>query len=93
MLPIYIYIYIYIYEISSLKVKQRKSDMRFGAWNVKSLYMAGSHTAAAREFGRYKLDLVGVQEVRWDNGGTVRTGNYIFFQWKRSSRSGMWGMD
>jgi hypothetical protein len=24
--------------------------------------------AAARELARYKLDLVGVQEVRWDNG-------------------------
>ena len=55
--------------------------------------MAGSLTAAARELVRYKLDLVGVQEVRWDEGGTVRAGDYIFFLWKRSSGSGMWGMD
>ena len=34
---------------------------------------------AARELGRYKLDVVGVQEVRWDKGGTVRTGDYDFF--------------
>ena len=27
--------------------------------------------AAARELARYKLDLVGVQEVRWDEGGTL----------------------
>jgi hypothetical protein len=33
----------------------------------------------ARELGRYKLDLVGVQEVRWDKGGTVRAGDYTFF--------------
>jgi hypothetical protein len=26
----------------------------------------------ARELARYKLDLVGVKEVRWDKGGTVR---------------------
>jgi hypothetical protein len=38
--------------------------MRFGMWNVKSLYRAGSITAAARELEGYKLDLVGVQEVR-----------------------------
>jgi hypothetical protein len=25
----------------------------------------------ARELARYKLDLVGVQEVRWEKGGTV----------------------
>ena len=31
---------------------------------------------------RYKLDLVGVQEVRWDREGTVRAGDYDFFYGK-----------
>ena len=35
--------------------------------------------AVARELGRYKLDVVGVQKVRWDKGGTVREGDYDFF--------------
>jgi ABC-type methionine transport system permease subunit len=48
--------------------------MRFGAWNVRSLYGAGSFTAAARELATYKLYLVGVQKVRWDRGGTVGAG-------------------
>ena len=39
-------------------------------------------TAAARELARYKLDSVGVQEVRWDKGGTGRAGDYIFFYGK-----------
>jgi hypothetical protein len=44
--------------------------MRFGTWNARSLYRSGSLTAAAaREFARYRLALVGVQEVRWDRGG------------------------
>ena len=47
--------------------------------NVWSLYRAGSLTAATRELARYKLDLVGVQEVRWDKQGTVRAGDYNFF--------------
>jgi len=29
-------------------------------------------TAAARELARYKVDLVGVREVRWDEGGTEK---------------------
>ena len=58
--------------------KQRKRDVRFGTWNVRSLYRTGSLTAA-RELARYKLDLVGVQEVKWDNGGTVRAGDYNFY--------------
>ena len=38
--------------------------------------------AAARELTRYKLDLVGVQDIRWDKGGTVRAGDYNFFYGK-----------
>jgi hypothetical protein len=38
--------------------------MRFGSWNVRSLYRAGSLIAAARELARYKLDLVAVKEGR-----------------------------
>jgi len=30
----------------------------------------------ARELTKGKLDLVGVQEVRWDKGDTVRAGDY-----------------
>jgi hypothetical protein len=40
--------------------------MRFGTWDVRSLYRTGSFTASARELTRYKLYLVGVQVVRWD---------------------------
>ena len=41
-------------------------------------YRVGSLTAAARELARYKLHLVDVQKVRWDNGGTVGAGDYNF---------------
>ena len=52
--------------------------MRFGTWNVRTLYSAGSLVAATRELARCKLDLVGVQELSWDKGGTVRAGDYNF---------------
>jgi hypothetical protein len=42
--------------------------VRFGTRNVRSLYRAGSFTAAARELAKYTLNLVGVQEVRRDKG-------------------------
>jgi len=53
--------------------------IKIGTWNVRSLYRAGSLKAAARELVRYKLDVVGVQEVRWDRGSRVRAGDYDFF--------------
>jgi len=53
--------------------------MKIGTWNIRSLYMAVSIKAVARELARYKLDVVGVQEVRWDKGGTVRAEDYKVF--------------
>jgi hypothetical protein len=32
----------------------------------------------AEEISKYKLDLVGVQEVRWDGDGTESAGEYTF---------------
>jgi len=58
-----------------VRPKQRKRDMSLGTWSVRRLYRPGSFTAAARELARYKLYLVGVQEVRWDKEGTVRAGD------------------
>jgi hypothetical protein len=54
-------------------------DMRFGTWNVRSFYRPGSWKTVARELENYKLVLVGVQEVRWDKGGTERAEEYAFF--------------
>jgi hypothetical protein len=44
-------------------------DMRFGLWNVRSLYRVGFLMTVLRDLARYKLDLVGVQAVRWEGGG------------------------
>jgi hypothetical protein len=48
--------------------KHRKMDMRFGIWNVRSLYRIGSLKTVARELGKYTLDLVGC------TGGQMREG-------------------
>jgi hypothetical protein len=62
--------------------KRKKMDMRFGTWNVRSMYKAGSLRTVAEEVSKYKVDLVGVQEVRWDRGGTEPAGQYTFFYGK-----------
>jgi hypothetical protein len=54
-------------------------DMRFGMLNVRSLYRAGPLMTVSRELARYKLYLVGVQEARWEGGGTKPAGEYTFF--------------
>jgi exonuclease III len=56
--------------------------MRFGTWNVRSLYKSGTLMMVVGELARYKLDLVGVQEVDWDKAGTIRAGDYMLFYGK-----------
>jgi hypothetical protein len=43
------------------------------------MYRVGSFRAVAEEIPKYKLDLVGIQEVRWSGGGTEPAGQYTFF--------------
>jgi hypothetical protein len=61
-------------------------DMRFGTWYVRSLYRTLSLTTGASELARYKLYIVGVQEVRWDKERTVRAGGFYIFLWKRKQK-------
>jgi hypothetical protein len=43
--------------------KPRKMDMRFGMWNFKSLYRTSFLMRYAKELIKYRLDIVGLQEV------------------------------
>jgi hypothetical protein len=65
--------------------KQWKRDVRFGTWSVRNLYKSGSLTTVARELVRNTSDFVGVQ-VRWEKGGILRAGDYIFFYRKGNNR-------
>jgi hypothetical protein len=56
--------------------KNKKIDLRFGTWIVRSLYRTGLPRTVAEEVSEYKLDLVEVQ-VTWDGGG-----QYTFFYGK-----------
>jgi exonuclease III len=52
--------------------------MRFGTWNVRSLCRVGAIKSVVGELEKYKLDLVGVQEVRWEEEGYRTADNYSF---------------
>ena len=50
-----------------------------------SLHSSGSLMTVVRKLGKYKLDLVGVHEVKWEKGGTVRAGDQIFSMEKETN--------
>jgi hypothetical protein len=60
--------------------------LKLDTWNFRSFNRADSLKTATRELARHKLDWVGVQEVRWDKGGTVGAGDYNFFLWKKKQK-------
>jgi exonuclease III len=56
--------------------------MKFGTWNVRSLYRVGTIKSVVGELEKYKLGLVGVQEVRREGEGYQTVDNYTFFYGK-----------
>jgi exonuclease III len=61
-----------------------EKDMRFGTWNVRSLCRVSAIKSVVGELEKCKLDLVGVQEVRWEGEGCQTADNYTFFYGKRN---------
>jgi hypothetical protein len=59
--------------------KRKKMDMKFGTWNVRSMYRAGSLRAVAEEISKYELDLVGVEDVNGTEVATNQQASKIFF--------------
>jgi exonuclease III len=56
--------------------------MSFGTWNIRSLCRVGAIKSVVGELEKYKLDLVGVQEVRWEGEGYQTAENYTLFYGK-----------
>jgi exonuclease III len=56
--------------------------MRFGTWNVTGLCRVGANNSVVGELEKCKLDLVGIQEVRWKGKGYQTADNYLFLYGK-----------
>jgi hypothetical protein len=56
--------------------------MTFGTWNVRSHSKVGAIKSVVGELEEYKLNLVGVKEVRWEGEGYQTADNYTFFYGK-----------
>jgi hypothetical protein len=66
-----------------IQPKQRKFDMIFGTWTVRSLYMADS-LIVVKQLSIYKLHLIGIQELRREKCGTEPAVKYMFLFGKRN---------
>jgi hypothetical protein len=62
--------------------KRWKNYVIYGTCEVRCLYRVGVIKSVVGELEKYKLDLMGVQEVRWEGERYQRVDNYIFFYGK-----------
>jgi exonuclease III len=51
--------------------------MRFGTWNVRGLYRAGSLETLAIKLEKFKLYLLAVQEIRWIEAFNQQTKHFL----------------
>jgi hypothetical protein len=58
--------------------------MRFGTWNGRSLCRVGAIKSVVGELEKYKLDLEGIQEVRWEGKGRdIKQQTFIHFSMEK----------
>ena len=66
--------------------------VRFGCWNVKTLYQLGKTAQMCREMDNYGISVLGVSECRWTGIGKViiQTGHVIIYSGKKENMSMEW---
>lgn len=61
------------------RLENWKSALRFGTWNVRTLFKPGAVGTVVKEIERYKLGVVALQEMRWKNTGSMQISNTTLF--------------
>ena len=63
-------------------------DLRLGSWNVRTMYEAGKTAQVIKEMQRYRLDILGISETHWSQGGQhkTRTGELIIYSGHEDER-------
>jgi hypothetical protein len=70
---------------SLARPKQWKKDMRFGTWNVRSLYRVGAIKSVVEELEKYKLDLVEYKRLG-GKGRDIKQQTIIYFSLEKGYR-------
>ena len=58
--------------------ERNESGVRIAAWNVRTLNEKGKLENVKQEMRRNRIDILGLSEVRWKDGGDLETGEFRF---------------
>lgn len=66
-----------------VQTKQWKWDMRFGTWNVRSLYRSGSLVTVAKELATYTFGLLGGKKGHCKSRGLFFSSDTMLCSYER----------
>nr|XP_042911792.1 uncharacterized protein LOC122272323 [Parasteatoda tepidariorum] len=59
-------------ELPSCNLTRKRSmEMRFGYWNIRTLYQSKNLQLLIEQMDSYRLDLLAIQEIRWTGSGVL----------------------
>ena len=62
-------------EVGGVKkwVLNTKTKLKFGFWNVRTMFEAGKLAQITKEMRRYNLNILGISDARWTDSGSIKT--------------------
>jgi exonuclease III len=61
------------------RIGWRKNEINIGTWNVLSLYRSGALKLLLKQLGKYKADIIALQEIRWNGEGILEKQDHTIF--------------
>ena len=60
------------HQVTACKLGKKKSALRIGTWNVRTLNQKGKLDNVCQEMNRMNLNILGLAEVRWKGAGSIK---------------------
>ena len=73
------------------RLRQRHTDLTFGTWNVQTMLQPGKMMEIADEVLKLGIDLVALQEIRWQGQGEINKKNFTVIYSGPEKRTGQYG--
>jgi hypothetical protein len=65
-------------------------DLTFGTWNVQTMLQPGKMMEISNEVLKLGIDLVALQEIRWQGHGEINKKIFSNVKWTRESNREEW---
>ena len=62
---------------TAASTKRKTNEIKFGKWNVRTLFESGKPENLKLEMDHLELDILGLSEVRWRGNGEIMSDDYV----------------